>query len=186
MGRHFSCFYVAEDVQAGKPETEFGLAASKGYFQGQGWRVRKDGSRFWANVAMTAIRDRGGSLLGYGVITRELPNGEKTTAGSSATPPAENAVVVVDQEAESSWSMLKLKAFSAIREPICWPFGNALAGDLPPLNAGTPSYFAGSSLYNAPATSAPAIVPIRPKISHTRGTKRPTGLQEACARFPGR
>lgn len=98
MGRHFSCFYIPEDVQAGKPKTEFGLAASKGYFQGQGWRVRKDGSRFWANVAMTAIRDGDGSLLGYGVITRELPNGEKTTADSSATPPAENAVVVVDQE----------------------------------------------------------------------------------------
>jgi PAS domain-containing protein len=97
MGRHFSCFYVPEDIQAGKPEAEFGLAASKGHFQGQGWRVRKDGSRFWANVAMTAIRDRGGSLLGYGIITRELPNGEKTPGDSSATFPAENAFVVVDR-----------------------------------------------------------------------------------------
>src|SRR6266849_10993994 len=44
---------------------------------------------------------------------------------------------------------------------------------------------AGSSLYSAPATRAPAMVPIRPKINHTRGTKRPTALHEACARFPG-
>lgn len=98
MGRHLSCFYTPEDVEAGKPETEIGLAASKGHFQGQGWRIRKDGTRFWANVAMTAIRDGGGSLLGYGVITREVPNGEQTTTDSSAIRPAENAVVVVDQK----------------------------------------------------------------------------------------
>ena len=58
FGKHFSCFYIAEDVKAGKPETEFRVAASKGHFQGQGWRVRKNGSRFWANVAMTAVTER--------------------------------------------------------------------------------------------------------------------------------
>ncbi len=98
FGSHFSCFYIPEDVKAGKPETEFRVAASKGHFQGQGWRVRKDGSRFWANVAMTAIRDGSGSLVGYGVITRELAVGEKIQADSGAALLSENAVVVVDQE----------------------------------------------------------------------------------------
>src|SRR5258708_7893968 len=98
FGTHFSCFYIPEDVNAGKPKMEFTVAASKGHFQGQGWRVRKDGSRFWANVAMTAIRDAGGALAGYGVITRELAVGEQIQADSSAVLQAENAVVVVDQE----------------------------------------------------------------------------------------
>jgi PAS domain-containing protein len=98
MGRHFSCFYIPEDVKAGKPETELRVAGSKGSFQGQGWRVKKDGSRFWANVSMTAIRDGSGSLRGYGVITQELAIGEKGQADPGAALPAENAVVVVDQE----------------------------------------------------------------------------------------
>ncbi len=98
FGTHFSCFYIPEDVKAGKPETEFRVATSRGHFQGQEWRVRKDGSRFWANVAMTAIRDGSGALVGYGVITRELTVGEKFHTDSGAALQAENAVVVVDQE----------------------------------------------------------------------------------------
>ncbi len=84
FGKHFSCFYIAEDVKAGKPETEFRVAASKGHFQGQGWRVRKNGSRFWANVAMTAVRDGSGSLVGYGVITRELEGAHCRASGESS------------------------------------------------------------------------------------------------------
>jgi len=72
LGRHFSRFYPLDDIAAGKPRRELELAAATGRLEDEGWRVRKDGSRFWANVVITAVRDRDGTLLGYGKITRDL------------------------------------------------------------------------------------------------------------------
>jgi diguanylate cyclase (GGDEF)-like protein/PAS domain S-box-containing protein len=72
IGRHFSAFYPPEDVAAGKPERELLIAAADGRLEDEGWRVRKDGSRFWANVVITALRDETGSLRGYGKITRDI------------------------------------------------------------------------------------------------------------------
>jgi diguanylate cyclase (GGDEF)-like protein/PAS domain S-box-containing protein len=72
IGRHFSVFYPAEDIAAGKPERELRIAAADGRLEDEGWRVRKDGTRFWANVVITALRDASGTLRGYGKITRDL------------------------------------------------------------------------------------------------------------------
>ncbi len=72
MGRHFSCFYPDEDVRDGKPARELVAAASEGRFEDEGWRIRKDGSRFWANVIITAMRDESGKLLGFAKITRDV------------------------------------------------------------------------------------------------------------------
>lgn len=72
IGQHFSRFYAAEDVEKGKTEHELGVAAQDGRFEDEGWRVRKDGSRFWANVIITALRDEQGTLLGFGKVTRDL------------------------------------------------------------------------------------------------------------------
>src|SRR6266513_103758 len=72
IGRHFSCFYTAEDIERGKPEEALRVAASKGRFEDESWRVRKDGSRFWANAVITAIRDLNGQLLGFAKVTRDL------------------------------------------------------------------------------------------------------------------
>ena len=72
IGRHFSAFYPPEDVAAGKPERELLIAAADGRLEDEGWRVRKDGSRFWANVVITALRDETGVLRGYGKITRDI------------------------------------------------------------------------------------------------------------------
>jgi PAS domain S-box-containing protein len=72
LGRHFSVFYADEDVAAGKPARELEIAAAEGRLQDVGWRLRKDGSRFWANVVITALRDAEGVLLGYGKVTRDL------------------------------------------------------------------------------------------------------------------
>ena len=55
IGKHFSTFYPAEDVAAGKCERELEVAAREGRFEDEGWRIRKDGSRFWANVVITAL-----------------------------------------------------------------------------------------------------------------------------------
>jgi PAS domain S-box-containing protein len=60
LGRHFSCFYPEEDVRRGKPQWELVIAAKEGRFEDEDWRVRKDGSKFWANVVITALRDYSG------------------------------------------------------------------------------------------------------------------------------
>lgn len=72
IGKHFSIFYPAEDIDSGKPERELEAAAFAGRFEDLGWRLRKDGSRFWANVVITALRDHAGQLRGFAKITRDL------------------------------------------------------------------------------------------------------------------
>src|ERR671923_1800513 len=71
-GRHFSVFYPPEDIESGKPDYELKVATEEGRFEDEGWRLRKDGSRFWASVVITALRDEEGKLLGFSKITRDL------------------------------------------------------------------------------------------------------------------
>lgn len=72
IGKHFRILYLPEDQASGKPEHNLSIACASGHFEDEGWRVRKDGSRFWANVVITAIRDEQGQLLGYAKVTRDL------------------------------------------------------------------------------------------------------------------
>lgn len=72
IGRHFSCFYTPEDMKWDKPAWELREAAKNGRFEDEGWRLRKDGSRFWASVIITAIRDNAGQLIGFGKVTRDF------------------------------------------------------------------------------------------------------------------
>jgi PAS domain S-box-containing protein len=72
IGQHFSRFYPEEDVRNGKPPWELEVAAREGRFEDEGWRVRKDGSKFWANVIITAVRDSAGGLLGFSKVTRDF------------------------------------------------------------------------------------------------------------------
>lgn len=72
IGRHFSLFYPSEAVAAKWPDEELRRAAKDGRFEEEGWRLRKDGTRFWANVVITALRDASGALTGYGKVTRDL------------------------------------------------------------------------------------------------------------------
>jgi PAS domain S-box-containing protein len=72
IGRHFSCFYPQEDLRNGKPQWELAVATREGRFEDEGWRLRKDGSRFWANVIITAVRDDEGNLIGFGKVTRDF------------------------------------------------------------------------------------------------------------------
>jgi len=71
VGKHFSTFYTEEDRASGFPEHELVTAAAEGRFEDEGWRVRRDGSTFWANVVITALR-REGELIGYAKVTRDL------------------------------------------------------------------------------------------------------------------
>lgn len=72
IGKHFSCFFTDEDVRDGKPQEELRIAEQEGRFEGEGWRVRKDGSRFWANIVLTAIKDQNGQLSGFAKVTRDF------------------------------------------------------------------------------------------------------------------
>ena len=72
IGRHFSVFYPEEDVRAGRPQRLLDSAAKEGWVEDEGWRVRKDDSKFWASVTITAIRDSSGKLIGFGKVTRDL------------------------------------------------------------------------------------------------------------------
>jgi PAS domain S-box-containing protein len=72
IGQHFSRFYTEEDRAAGLPEHGLKTAATEGRYETEGWRVRKDGTRFWASVVVDPIRDPSGGLLGYAKITRDL------------------------------------------------------------------------------------------------------------------
>lgn len=72
IGRHFSTFYPREAVVSGFPQYELEVAGRVGRFEDEGWRIRKDGSRFWANVVITALRGDDGRLIGFAKVTRDL------------------------------------------------------------------------------------------------------------------
>ena len=72
IGRSFETFYPAEAVAADWPQTELRLATAQGRFEDEGWRLRQDGTRFWASVVITALRDRDGTLRGFAKVTRDL------------------------------------------------------------------------------------------------------------------
>jgi len=72
LGQHFSIFFSPQDQQAGKPQRELELARAHGRFEDEGWRMRKDGSRFWGKVVVTTVYGRDGKLAGYAKVTQDL------------------------------------------------------------------------------------------------------------------
>jgi PAS domain S-box-containing protein len=72
IGQHFSTFYTPEDREAGVPGRVLETARREGKFEGEGWRVRKDGTRFWASVVIDAIKGEGGEIIGFAKITRDM------------------------------------------------------------------------------------------------------------------
>jgi len=72
IGQNFSRFYTPEDLKRGLPAKVLQTAREEGHYEGEGWRVRKDGSRFWSNVVVTALRDGAGNVIGFSKITRDM------------------------------------------------------------------------------------------------------------------
>jgi PAS domain S-box-containing protein len=72
IGKHFSTFYPQDDIDSDKPGMELRVASRVGRFEDEGWRLRKDGSLFWANVVITALRNDDGELIGFAKVTRDL------------------------------------------------------------------------------------------------------------------
>ena len=77
IGEHFSRFYTQEDRENGEPQRALKRAAEEGHFEKEGWRIRKDGTRFWASVVIDAIRDHSGTLIGFAKITRDISEKKK-------------------------------------------------------------------------------------------------------------
>lgn len=77
IGKHMSTFYTQEDIDRGHPEEELRTAAAEERYEEEGWRVRKDGSRFWANVVITALKDEEGNLRGFSKVTRDITERKK-------------------------------------------------------------------------------------------------------------
>ena len=107
IGQHFSRFYPEEDVQAGKPAAELRIATAEGRYEEEGWRIRKDGSRYWANVVITALRDANGNLRGFSKITRDLTERQKAEEiahrlleEAAARRAAEQSAQVIEQQRE--------------------------------------------------------------------------------------
>lgn len=80
IGQHFSIFYPPEDIADGKPERELVIASTEGRYEEEGWRLRKDGSRFWANVIISGLFGPEGQLRGFGKVTRDLTERKKAEA----------------------------------------------------------------------------------------------------------
>jgi PAS domain S-box-containing protein len=81
IGQHFSKFYPPEDIKARKPQMELEVANATGRFEDEGWRIRKDGTRFWANVVITALFDKSRRLVGYSKVTRDLTERKRAEEG---------------------------------------------------------------------------------------------------------
>ncbi len=85
IGQHFSVFYPTEPRESGWPDHELQVAAERGSFVDEGWRLRKDGSRIWASVTITALRDSTGTLVGYAKLTRDLTESKRHEAAELAS-----------------------------------------------------------------------------------------------------
>jgi PAS domain S-box-containing protein len=127
IGRHFSAFYPEDDLAVGKPDWELQEATRVGRFEDEGWRVRKDGSLFWANVIITALWDDDGELVGFAKVTRDL-----TERRAAEVRQLEDARRVAEAEAANRAKLQFLTALShELRTPL-----NAIGGYVDLLSLG--------------------------------------------------
>jgi PAS domain S-box-containing protein len=98
IGRHFSAFYPEEDVRSGKPARELEIAREYGTYEEEGWRVRKDGSMFWANVVITAVHDESGRLRGFAKVTRDITERKRAEETQLALMQQREARLAAEEE----------------------------------------------------------------------------------------
>ncbi len=113
VGAHFSRFYTEEDRAKGEPARALKIAAEEGRFEKEGWRIRKDGSRFWASVVVDAIRDDIGKLIGFAKITRDITEKKQSERA-------------LDEARDALFQAQKLEAIGQLTGGIAHDFNNLL------------------------------------------------------------
>ena len=114
VGAHFSIFYTPDDHAAGLPDRAIATAEREGRFVGEGWRVRKDGTRFWADVVIDAIRDKDGELIGFAKITRDVTE-------------RRNAQIALEEARQKLVQAQKMEMLGQLTGGIAHDFNNLLA-----------------------------------------------------------
>jgi PAS domain S-box-containing protein len=113
LGQHFSRFYRPEDRRNGEPMRALAAAAREGRFESEGWRVRKDGSRFWANVVVDPVRDESGTIIGFAKVTRDVTERDR-------------ARQALESARESLFQSQKLDAIGQVTGGVAHDFNNLL------------------------------------------------------------
>jgi PAS domain S-box-containing protein len=115
IGQHFSRFYTPDDLERGVPVTALQTARERGSFSAEGWRVRKDGNRFWASVVIDAIRDDEGELIGFAKVTRDLTERRE-------------AQLELEKSREQLFQAQKMEAVGQLTGGLAHDFNNLLTG----------------------------------------------------------
>jgi PAS domain S-box-containing protein len=138
IGQNFSLFYTGEERQAGIPVRALRIAAETGKFRAEGWRVRKDGTRFWAHVVIDSIRNDAGQLIGYAKVTRDFT--EQKVALESERRFREVQVQLARANRAATMDQLTASIAHEIQQPICATAANTSAAlrwlDSNPANLG--------------------------------------------------
>ena len=115
IGQHFSCFYTKEDREKGKPEKELEIAAIKGHFEAEEWRVRKDASRFYAHIIITPLKDKNDKLIGFTKVTQDITKQMKTEQKIKRLYFLQTAIREINQV------LLRVKSETELFQRVCKP-----------------------------------------------------------------